>query len=78
MRKATSDQSVDGGNALAASGDRDSRRLALYRAKADECQLMAMLAADDDMRNQWLLLANQWTHLSLHSRVWPDKRANLN
>jgi hypothetical protein len=54
------------------------RRIAFYRAKADECQIMAMLAADDETRDQWLLLANQWTYLSLHSHLSPFNGADLN
>ena len=37
-----------------------------YRRKADECLRLAQEAANEDMRDQWLKLANGWSQLALH------------
>ena len=56
----------------------NNRKIAFYRSKADECQIMAVLAADQEARDQWLLLAKQWTYLALHSNPASMGAANLN
>jgi hypothetical protein len=40
---------------------------AFYRQKANECLHLAESASDVETRDQWLMLANGWTQLALHS-----------
>jgi hypothetical protein len=47
---------------------RDDKRAVYYRVRADECFHLAQLSSNQDMRDQWLRLANQWTSLLLHNR----------
>jgi hypothetical protein len=63
--------------APAAAPPASDRKLAFYRAKGDECQLMAMLAADQKTRDQWLLLAKQWNYLA-HRCKLTARAAKLN
>ena len=41
---------------------------AWYRQKADECVKLAAEAPDEEMRDQWLKLANGWSQLAMHMK----------
>jgi hypothetical protein len=46
---------------------RNEGEAALYWEKAAECRNAAELAADSEVRNEWLDLANYWTTLLLRA-----------
>jgi hypothetical protein len=43
---------------------------AYYDQKAEECRRCAEQASDEYSRDEWLKMANGWTHLALHSRLY--------
>ena len=39
-----------------------------YQRRAAECRQVAAISIDDESRDEWLRLANQWTYLAVHSQ----------
>jgi hypothetical protein len=49
--------------------ERDPDNLpAFYRAKAEQCLRYAEAVIDPQAREEWIELANGWTHLARHSQ----------
>ena len=45
-----------------------ARAAEFYQRRAAECRQVATISIDDETRDEWLRLANQWTYLALHSQ----------
>ena len=45
-----------------------TRLFEVYQRRAAECRQVAAISIDDETRQEWLRLANQWGHLALHAQ----------
>ena len=39
-----------------------------YQRRAAECRQVAAISIDEESREEWLRLANQWAYLALHAQ----------